>query len=59
MIEMELDVGGVSRIEIDESELIGRKNQILWMIGLIDRKNNDARVFCIIEKRRKENLISR
>lgn len=46
MIEMELDVGGVSRIEIDESELIGRKNQILWMIGLIDRKNNDARVFC-------------
>ena len=57
MLGMEPDEGGVGRIEIDESELIGRENQILLMFGLIDRKNKDARVFCVMENRRKENLL--
>ena len=49
--------GGVSRIEIDESEIIGRENQILWMFGLIDRYDNTASVFCVMENRTKENLL--
>ena len=49
--------GGVSRIEIDESEIIGRAYQILWMFCLIDRYDNTARVFCVMENRTKENLL--
>ena len=49
--------GGVSRIEIDESEIIGRENQILWMFGFIDSYDNTPRVFCSMENRTKENLL--
>ena len=49
--------GGVSRIEIDESEIIGRENQILWMFGFIDRYDNTPHVFCSMENRTKENLL--
>ena len=45
------------RIEINENEINGRANQILWMFGIIDRKDNDARVFCIMENSGKENLL--
>ena len=45
MLGIEPDVGGVGQIEIDESELIGRENQILRMFGLNDRKNNDQEFF--------------
>lgn len=49
--------GGVSRIEIDESEIIGKNDKILWMFGLIDRANKEARVFCVMDNRRKENIL--
>ena len=47
----------LSRIEIDESEIIGKNDKILWMFGLIDRANKEARVFCVMDNRRKENIL--
>ena len=46
-----------SRIEIDESKVIGNSNSIIWMFGLIDRYNKDARVFCVMSNRTKEKLL--
>ena len=39
---------GVPRIEIDESEIIGNQNNKIWMFGLIDRVDKEARVFCVM-----------
>ena len=54
---MEPDETGVPRIEIDESELFGSGNRIIWMLGLIDRYDNSARVFCVMYNRTKENIL--
>ena len=43
-------------MEIDESEIIGNQNKILWMFGMIDRSDKEARVFCVMNNRTKENL---
>lgn len=48
---------GKSRIEIDESKIIGNSNTVIWMFGLIVRFNKDARIFCIIWDRTKEKLL--
>lgn len=48
---------GVPRIEIDESEIIGNQNNKIWMFGLIDRVDKEARVFCVMNDRTKENLL--
>ena len=48
---------GKSRIEIDESKVIGNSNSIIWMFGLIDRYNKDARIFCVMSNRTKEKLL--
>ena len=44
-------------IEIDESEIIGNQNNKIWMFGLIDRADKEARVFCALNNRTKENLL--
>lgn len=44
-------------MEIDETELIGNSERILWLFGIIDRGTKDARVFSVMDHRRKENLI--
>ena len=54
---MEPSTNGVPRVEIDESEIIGNQNKILWMFGMIDRADKEARVFCIMNNRTKENLL--
>ena len=53
----EPSINGVPRVEIDESEIIGNQNKILWMFGMIDRADKEARVFCVMNNRTKENLL--
>ena len=48
---------GKSRIEIDESKIIGNSNTVIWMFGSIDRFNKDVRIFCIMSDRTKEKLL--
>ena len=48
---------GLPRIEIDESEVIGNSQKILWMFGLIDRSTKEARIFSVMDDRRKEKLL--
>ena len=36
---------GKARIEIDESKLIGKANNVIWMFGLIDRADKQERVY--------------
>ena len=47
---------GVPRVEIDESEIIDNQDKILWMFGMIDRADKEARVFCVMNNRTKENI---
>ena len=54
---MEPSTNGVARVEIDESEIIGNQNKILWMFGMIERADKEARVFCAMNNRTKENLL--
>ena len=53
----EPDDTGVSRIEIDESSIIGNEQKVIWMFGLIDRVDKKAKVFCVMTDRRKEKLL--
>ena len=54
---LEPDITGVSRLEIDESSIIGNANNVLWMFGIIDRVDKNARVWCVKDDRRKEKLL--
>ena len=54
---MEPSTNGVARVEIDESKIIGNQNKILWMFGMIDRADKEARIFCVMDNRTKENLL--
>lgn len=57
LLGLEPAEGGVASIEIDESEVIGNK-KILWMFGVIDRCNKEARVYSVMDDRRKEKIIT-
>ena len=48
---------GKSRVEIDETELIGNSEKVLWIFGIIDRSNKEARVFSFMDNRTKEHII--
>jgi len=52
-----LDENGYISCEIDESEIIGNQNVIYWMFGIIERSTKEARVFCVMNNRTKENLL--
>ena len=54
---MEPSTNGVARVEIDESEIIGNQNKILWMFGMIDRADKETRVFRVMSNSTKENLL--
>ena len=56
-IGMEIGPNGYGAVEIDESEIIGNQEHIYWMFGLIDRFTREARVYCILENRTKQNLL--
>ena len=49
--------GGVARVEIDESKIIGNFNKVYYMFGMIDRVNKKARVYCVLDNRTKESLL--
>ena len=49
---------GYASVEIDESEIIGNSQEIYWMFGIIDRKIKDARIFCVLNNRTKENILA-
>ena len=49
---------GFAAIEIDESEIIGNSEIIYWMFGLIDRISKKARIFCVLNNRTADNLMT-
>lgn len=53
----DISEGGVPRLEIDESKIIGNQNKVYWMFGIIDRSTKDCRVFCVLDNRSRETLI--
>ena len=55
--EGELDKNGYISCEIDESEIIGNSNVIYWMFGIVERSTKEARIFCVLNNRTKENLL--
>ena len=42
-------------IEIDESEIIGNNETILWIFGMIDKFNKVVRIYCALSDRTKNN----
>ena len=54
---MEPSTNGVPRVEIDESEIIGNQNKILWRFAMIDRADKEARVFCVMNYTTKQNIL--
>ena len=40
---------GYAAIEIDESGLIDKDNNIYWMFGIIGRFTKEARIFCMLD----------
>ena len=48
---------GYPEIEIDKTSIIGNANSIIWAFGIIDRCIKDARIFCVLNDRRKETLL--
>ena len=47
---------GVPKVEIDESEVIGNSQKILWIFGIIDWSTKDAWVFSMYDDRKKKNF---
>ena len=54
---MEPTEDGKPRIEIDESKIIGNDTTILWMFGLIDRADKEARIYYVMNNRTSNNLL--
>lgn len=48
---------GYASIEIDESKIIGNNNDIFWMFSMISRETKEARIFCVLNNRTKNNLL--
>ena len=53
-----LSENGYAVFEIDESEIIGNKEIIYWMFGIIDRVTKESRVYCILNDRTANNLLT-
>ena len=47
---------GVPRIEIDVSKIIGNNENTIWMFGMIDRYDREARVYFVMNNRKKNLL---
>ena len=53
----DISSGGVPRLEIDESKLLGNQTKVYWMFGIICRASKKCRIFCVLENRTKESLL--
>ena len=53
MVELGLEPteDGKAPTETDESKIIGNANSVIWMFGLIDRSDKQARVYCFMNDR--------
>ena len=58
MVGCEPDDSGKSRIELDKSKIIGNTNIVIWMFGLIDRVDKEARVYCVMNDRTRDTLLN-
>lgn len=54
---IELSEGGVPRIEIDESKIVGNENRIYWMFGMICRASKKCRIYCVLNNRTRDTLL--
>ena len=54
---IELSEGGVPRIEIDESKILGNENRIYWMFGMICRASKKCRIYCVLNNRTRDTLL--
>ena len=52
----DISEGGLPRLEIDESKIIGNQNKVYWIFGIIDSSTKDCRVFCFLDNRSRETL---
>ena len=53
----ESDIAGVSRLEINESSIIGNMNIVLWMFWIIDRVSKNTGVLWVMNDRLKDKLL--
>ena len=44
----EPNIGGIPRVEIDESKIIGNNEKVLYMFGIIDRKDKNVEYFVLV-----------
>ena len=58
LLGLEPSDNGVARVEIDESKIIGNYEKTIWMFGMIDRADKNARIYCVLDDRSQENLMS-
>ena len=52
-----LTENGYPVFEIDQSEIIGNREEIYWMFGIIDRIIKESRVFWMLNNRTSSNLM--
>ena len=53
----EIGATGYLSTEIYESKIIGSSNTAYWMFGLICITTKEARIFCALNNRTKQNLL--
>ena len=49
---------GLPSIEIDGSKIIGNSEKIIWMLGMIDRVDKEAQIYCVMEDPTQETLLN-
>ena len=57
LLALEPTEDGHPSIEIDESSIIGNCNSVIWAFGIIDRSDKQARLFCVMNDRTKQNIL--
>ena len=50
---VKISAAGVTRIEIDESKIIGNAKKLFWLLGIIDQSTKECSVLYFIIEIRK------
>ena len=56
-MDIEPNISEITCPKIDESSILGNETTVLWMFGIIDRVNKNARVWCGMNDRLKEKIL--